>query len=184
MLDLIRKISTGKTVLISLLLFILFTSLVLPWQARVAEEQTGVGDSPDTSFFYSSADLYRIAEEYGKEGRQAYIQARWTFDVIWPLVYLFFLVTGTSWFITQFASKSKLWNYTPLIPVAAAIFDYLENTATSIVMAYYPETIDIAAHLAPFFSAGKWILISLAFFFYFLELILLIFHKYLKTRNN
>lgn len=181
MLKLIRKISTGKTVLISFLVFMIFTAFVLPWQARVAEERTGGGDSPDTSFFYSSEDLYRIAEEFGKEGRQAYIQARWTFDVIWPLVYLFFLVTGTTWFVTQIPSLKKYWNYTPIIPVAAAIFDCLENTAASIVMAFYPETIEIAAGLAPFFSAGKWILISLAFFIYFMELVLYIVHMFLLT---
>lgn len=181
MLNSIRRISTGKTVLISHLIFVLFTAIVLPWQARVAEERTGGGDSPDTSFFYSSEDLYRIAEEYGEAGRQAYIQARWTFDVIWPLVYLFFLATGTSWFITQFPSQKKYWSYTPIIPVAAAFFDFLENTAASIVMAFYPQTIEIAAGLAPFFSAGKWILIGLAFFVYFLELILYLIHKFFKT---
>ena len=184
MLNIIRRFSTGKTVLISLLIFVLFTALVLPWQARVAEERTGGGESPDTSFFYSSEDLYRIAEGYGEEGRQAYIQARWTFDVIWPLVYFFFLVTGTSWFLTQIPSQKKFWNYTPVIPAAAAVFDFLENTAASIVMAFYPQTIEIAADLAPLFSAGKWLLISLAFFVYFLELILFTYHWFSKTGKN
>ncbi|NIV29382.1 MAG: hypothetical protein GWN58_07700, partial [Anaerolineae bacterium] len=95
--DWLRRASTGWVALSALLIFLLFSALVLPQQATKAEEETGSSDSPDTSFFYSPSDLYRMAESYGEQGRQAYIRARFTFDLVWPLVYTFFLTTSIGW---------------------------------------------------------------------------------------
>ena len=72
--------------LLALVVFLLFTALVLPAQSAQAEAQfAGVG-SPDTSFWYTPDDLYRMAEAYGAQGRPAYNRARFTFDIAWPLV--------------------------------------------------------------------------------------------------
>ena len=57
--DWLRGISTGWVALSALLLFLLFTALVLPQQATKSEQETGSADSPDTSFFYSPRDLYQ-----------------------------------------------------------------------------------------------------------------------------
>jgi hypothetical protein len=49
--DWLSRISTGWVALAALLIFLLFTALVLPQQATKAELETGSADSPDTSFF-------------------------------------------------------------------------------------------------------------------------------------
>ena len=95
--DWLRRISTGWVALAALLIFLLFSALVLPQQATKAEKETGSPDSPDMSFFYSPSDLYEMAEAYGEQGRKAYVEARFTFDLIWPLVYTLFLATAISW---------------------------------------------------------------------------------------
>jgi len=77
--------------------FILFTALVLPRQAAEAESISSGAGSPDTSFWYTPDDLYRMVEAYGPAGRQAYLWARWTFDLVWPLVYTAFLSLTISW---------------------------------------------------------------------------------------
>jgi len=46
-----------------------------------------------------------------------------------------------------------------LVPVAAVGFDFLENTATSLVMARYPADCPLAAALAPGLTLVKWILV-------------------------
>ena len=74
--DWLRRVSRGWVASAALLIFLLFTALVLPQQATKAEQETGSPDSPDTSFFYAPSDLYRLAESYGENGRQAYIRAR------------------------------------------------------------------------------------------------------------
>ena len=93
---LVRR-TPGWLALLAFVTFLAFTATVLPRQAADAAEAGAGAGSPDTSFFYSPADLAAMAEAYGPDGRQAYVYARYTFDVAWPLVYGLFLVTSISW---------------------------------------------------------------------------------------
>ena len=161
--DWLRRVSTGWVALAALIIFLLFTALVLPQQAAKSEQETGSAVSPDTSFFYSPADLYKIAESYGEEGREAYIRARFTFDLVWPLVYTLFLVTAISWvFGKAFAPESR-WQRANLAPLLGALFDYLENLSTSLVMLRYPAQTPVVDLLAPLFTALKWGSLGLSF---------------------
>lgn len=159
----IQKNSKGWLTLTALVGFLLFTALVLPQQSAKADLETGDVGSPDTTFFYSTNDLYHFAEEYGAEGRAAYVRARGTFDVIWPLVYTFFLVTGISWLSVRAFSSHSRWHSLNLVPVLAMIFDFLENGCTSMVMLRYPQLSPLAAALAPPVSMIKWALVMGSF---------------------
>jgi hypothetical protein len=140
----------------------LFTALVLPTQSANSTGAEGVG-SPDTSFFYTPADLYRMAEAYGEEGRAAYVRARATFDVIWPLVYLAFLATATGWVTRSAFGSESLWQRANLVPVLGALFDVLENLATSVVMLRYPVRTSVIDVLAPAFTSVKWVFVGGSF---------------------
>ena len=156
----LRRVSTGPVALAALILFLLFTALVLPRQSRSAEALGGSAGSPDTSFFYTAGDLYRMAEAYGPAGRAAYVRARFTFDLIWPLVYTVFLVTAISWTFARAFPPESRWQRANLVPLLAALFDLLENLSTSLVMARYPAGTPVAAALAPVFSAAKWLFVT------------------------
>lgn len=156
-----RTINT-RFLVISVVVFTIFIVIVLP---RVAEQSlniTGVTDSPDTSFFYSAQDLYKLAETYGVEGRSYYIRSRYTFDIIWPMVYLLFLVTSTT-SVFRFLKTTNPWRMVNLLPFVGVMFDFLENFATSMVMYRYPSPSPFVAALAPFFTVVKWLSISLSF---------------------
>jgi hypothetical protein len=157
--DGLRRVSTGWVVLAALVIFLLFMAFVLPGQSRSAGEASGGAGSPDTSFFYSAGDLYRMAEAYGPEGRAAYVRARVTFDVAFPLVYTFFLVTAISWVFARAFPPASRWQRANLAPLAGALFDLLENAATSLVMARFPAQTPIAAALAPLFTLAKWVFV-------------------------
>jgi hypothetical protein len=156
-------ISTGWVTLAALTIFLLFGALVLPQQAARAEEETGSGRSPDTSLFYTPQELYQMAEAYGPEGRSYYIRARFTFDLIFPLVYLFFLVTTISWIYDRAFAGGSLWRLANLFPVLGALFDYLENISTSIVMARFPDRTPVVDTLAPVFTFVKWFFVGGSF---------------------
>jgi hypothetical protein len=159
----LHRISTGWVTLAALAIFLLFGALVLPGQAARAEEATGTERSPDTSLFYTPAELYGMAEAYGPEGRSAYIRARFTFDLVFPLVYLFFLVTAVSWVYARAFAPGSLWRLANLVPVLGALFDYLENISASVVMARYPERTPVIDTLAPVFTFVKWIFVGGSF---------------------
>jgi uncharacterized Fe-S cluster-containing radical SAM superfamily protein len=157
------RISTGWVALVALGVFLLFTALVLPGQASEAESFAEDVGSPDMSFYYTPAELYHMAEKYGAEGRRTYVRARFTFDLLWPLIYTVFLSTGISWVYRRAFAADSLWRWANLAPVAGALFDYLENSATSLVMIRYPEPTVIVAGLATVFTMVKWILVNGSF---------------------
>jgi hypothetical protein len=91
------------------------------------------------------------------------VRARFTFDVIWPLVYTAFLVTAISWTFGRAFPPDSRWQRANLVPLLAALFDLLENVSTSLVMARYPAQTPVAAALAPIISATKWLFVTGSF---------------------
>ena len=157
------QVSKGWVTLIALVIFLAFTAIVLPQEASKAEARTGSSTSPDTSLFYSPKDLYEMADSYGKQGRKAYVRARFTFDLIFPLVYTFFLVTSISWLMGRIIPPHSTWRIVNLFPVLGMLFDYLENISTSLVMGQYPTETPVVAFLAPIFTFVKWIFVGGSF---------------------
>lgn len=159
----LHKISNGRVALAGVVVFLLFTALVLPAQTAREDSQIGEVGSPDLSVYYSATELYKMAEAYGEAGRAEYIRVRFTFDLMWPLVYTFFLATAISWvFARAFSAQSK-WQLANLAPVLGMLFDYLENVATSLVMWRFPAQTVVVDWLAGVFTGLKWTLIGGSF---------------------
>ncbi len=157
-------LSNGTITIIALVIFGLVVAFILPAQAERAEAASGGADSPDMSFFYTSDDLYNMAEAYGADGRAEYVRARFTFDLIFPLSYLFFLATSISWAMKRAVSNpNDRWRLLNLFPVFGVLFDYLENISTSIVMANYPQQTFLFDALAPIFTLVKWFFVNGSF---------------------
>jgi hypothetical protein len=182
--DWLQRVSTGWVALSALLIFLLFSALVLPQQATKAEQETGSSDSPDMSFFYSSSDLYRMAESYGEQGRQAYIKARFTFDLAWPLVYTLFLTTSIGWVFGKAFAPDSRWQRANLAPLLGALFDYLENLSTSLVMWRFPEQTLVVDALAPVFTALKWGFLGASFLLLFGGIVIATWRWIASRRSN
>lgn len=161
--ELIHRFSTWWVALVALMVFLLFIMLVLPLQASKAEVKNGDIGSPDLSFYYTAEDLYRMAEAYGEEGRKSYVKARYTFDLVWPLVYTLFLITGLSWVTRKAFATGSFWLRSNLVPILGALFDYLENVSTSVVMARYPAQTGVVDGISTIFTMVKWVFVTLSF---------------------
>ncbi|PKO19133.1 MAG: hypothetical protein CVU39_00855 [Chloroflexi bacterium HGW-Chloroflexi-10] len=161
--NILVRFSTGWVTLAGLVIFVLFLILVLPAQSQKASRETGGAVSPDMSFVYTPADLYRMAESYGVEGRVAYIRARFTFDLIWPLVYTLFLGTALSWLVSRVFSLGSRWRWLNLTPLLGMLLDYLENISTSLVMFRYPQQTMVVDFLAPLWTMLKWLFVNGSF---------------------
>lgn len=181
------RLSMGWITLVGLIIFFLFMLLVLPSQAEQARINSGGNASPDTSFIYSTTDLYQMADAYGEAGRLAYIRARFTFDLIFPLVYGFFLLTSLSWIFERVYPPTSRWRLANLVPLLGILFDYLENLATSVVMFRYPEKTSLVDLAAPAFSLLKWIFVTGSFVLLILALvkgIMQIAQNYARTERG
>lgn len=175
------KKSNRLTLVISSVLFMAFMIWVLPAVSATTKEITGSDLSPDTLFFYRPDRLYEIAQIYGEEGRAYYIRTRFTFDIIWPFVYGFFLVTFLSLVFKKLSNhwskfKSSAFN---ILPLLAVFFDFLENMSAAYVMSIYPQT-SFLAYVSPCFTMVKWLLIYGSFILLFIGLIWLFLSFVLK----
>jgi hypothetical protein len=168
----LHRVSTGWVVLAGLAVFLAFSALVLPRQAGSAAATAGSAGSPDSSLFYTANALYRMAEAYGAQGRAAYVRARWTFDLAFPVVYTLFLATAVSWLLGKAFPSGSPWRRANLLPLLGMCFDYLENSATSLVMGRYPAHTPVVDMLAPVFTALKWGFIAASFLLLLVGLVL------------
>jgi hypothetical protein len=159
----LSRVSSWPVALVATAVFVVFLAVVLPQQSRSARAATGSAASPDTALFYTPQDLYQIAEDYGPAGRAAYVRARWTFDVVWPLAYTAFLATALSIVLGRAAGAGSPWRLANLAPVAGMLFDYLENSATSLVIGRFPQRTPVVDLLAPLFTALKWLFVNGSF---------------------
>lgn len=178
----IHEISLGWVTLAVLLFFLIFMATVLPDQAAKAEETSAGAGSPDTSFIYSVEDLYEMADAYGEQGRQAYIQARIRFDILFPLVYTAFLCTSISWLTRRTFPPHSRWQYANLVPLFGMLFDLFENTATSVVMGRYPAQTPVIDWLAPVFTLVKWVFVNGSFVLLFVAIIIAVW-RWVNQRN-
>lgn len=159
----LEKISSGPLVIVSLLVFILFLAVILPAQKAKTEAYAGDAGSVDRSFFPQPAEVYKMAEAYGEEGRAAYIKARYTFDVIWPLAYTFFMVAVITFAMKKIFGTGSRWIHLNLLPVGGMLFDLVENTFAIVVMASHPERMDVVVYVMATATAIKWSLIYIGF---------------------
>lgn len=155
-----HNVST-KQVMIFLVVFLLFTSLVLPYVSSLTTRVIGVADSPDTSFDFDIEKLFSIVNSYGRSGRLFYVTMRWTFDVVWPIIYTLFLMSSIAYLSRR--NKCRIEHKPLYLPVIAVLFDFLENINATIIMLLYPTRFDFFGYLLIGSSIVKWIALGISF---------------------
>jgi hypothetical protein len=163
--SLLIKFSTKWVVITGFIIFFAFSFFFLPGQNKIVETYSAGTGSPDTSFLYTPTELYQMAGAYGAEGRSAYIRARWTFDLAFPIIYTFFLTTSISWSANRVLKEGNDLHTGNLLPLFAMLFDLCENICTTWVFARYPAYNAFLSMLAPAFTLLKWICVGSSFLF-------------------
>lgn len=122
----------------SIVVFALFMALVLPGQAAKAADTSAGVPSFDTSLFYAPAQAFDRAAAVPPEGRFAYIAARWSFDLAFPLVYGLFAVAGCSFGLARLGPWASARPRIALLALLGPAFDFAENIAATVIMASVP----------------------------------------------
>ena len=176
------QISSGWVTLGAVAIFVLFAALVLPGQSARGQSQGVDTRSPDLSIYYSAEQLYEMAEAYGEQGRADYVRVRFTFDLIWPLVYTLLLTTTISWVYKRLFTSQNTWQRVNLLPLLGMTCDFLENISTSLVIYRYPAQTLIIDWLAGVFTTMKWLLIGGSFVVLVVGIIITIWQRIRKDR--
>ncbi len=132
--------------------FVLFMATILPWVSGLSRE-AGLTQSIDTNFAFDPSSIYPIVASYGPDGRIFYLIQRWTFDVIWPLVY------GWPLYVTL---RKYPVGWIAFLPWIATGFDYAENIAFSFVVGLYPTQFEWLVIIGITLSLLKWIALGLS----------------------
>ncbi|TFH15898.1 hypothetical protein E4H04_07520 [Candidatus Bathyarchaeota archaeon] len=105
----------------------------------------------------------------------SYIRTRFTFDIIWPIIYTGFLVSSIG-SVTHGRYGESTAKKLVLIPVLGLLFDYLENISTSVIMWRYPIRTPIIDYAATLFTPLKWIFLGASFLILLTRLIQILYN--------
>jgi len=148
--------------MVSSIVLLFFIAVVLPYFSIQSEILSHSTFSPDTAFFYTVTEFYQAMEWYGQDGRNAYILLRWTFDVVWPIVYTSFLVSASGALTKTKSRKTQLLVLS--LPILSVFFDFFENILASINVGIYPIQIEFLVIFLEGISLLKWFFIGLTAF--------------------
>lgn len=96
--------------------------------------------SLDKSHVYSPEKIHAILTDWGEIGRLQQIWLHFTWDLVFPILYFFFLGFLISWFAKRgFKSNSKMQKINLLSMVA--IVDILENIFLFMLILIYPQNV-------------------------------------------
>lgn len=152
----IQSRASGRRIVALFLVMMAFILLTLP----MAEEASAGIEGLDSRGFYSLAEAHSTVASYSAKGRESLKIFYLTVDVINPLLYASFFALLISWvFQRAFSADSRLQRLN-LVPLAAILFDLLENTSIVRLFAAFPSQPDSIARLAQIGSAGKFSLVS------------------------
>lgn len=146
----LEKYSTKKSILILLVINLIFPAIIFPLF------QGNPDNIPlDLQFSYTPEKAYQLLAQFSAEDLKTYQIVELTVDVVYPLLYGFFL----SLLIFQFRKNYVL----AIVPLLAILADFFENTGIALLISSLPKQLNTVASITSFFSSLKWSLIFISF---------------------
>ncbi|NDI34955.1 hypothetical protein [Chengkuizengella sediminis] len=118
----------------------------------------------------------RLLEGLGEEGRYVYLLQQIPLDLIFPGL----LGLSGAFLIARMTQNHKKMSRALIIPLIAAVFDYLENVFVAYMLLKYPDVNAFTIKSSSFFTIGKSITTLLFFSFVILYLSVLLMNKQTK----
>lgn len=169
-MDLIKKITEGKKLLLIGVLTSLFAIFVITefyGKIYIIAEKT-----LDPLYYYSKDTFYEYIKAQGPPGRRGYLILH-GFDYIF-MVFLALFLSGCLFRLTKIFTKINLEKL-GYLPLFYWICDFTENFMIDISLVIYPSRLAIFGHLAGYFTLLKFTFLYIIL----LVLILLIFFNIL-----
>ncbi len=155
------RISTGRNMVVSLVLFAGFAALMLPVMQSRAASQSKL-PSLDIHFGYTAQDAYALAASMTESARTQMALDHFTYDLAFPFVYVFALVTLVGYTYRRAAVPESRLRALVLLALTPGIADLLENAGIAAVLLTYPPERLLLGSLAAAFSLLKWALVLVA----------------------
>jgi len=144
-----------------ILLLLMLISLPLFENILQIEENMISLDVPPT---YSSDRVYEILTEWGKDGRLKQFWLHLTWDLLFPMIYFFFLGFLLSWFSKRGFKRDSKMQKLKLVSFVAAV-DLLENIALFLLIIFFPANVYILSWIKTGLTLTKYYIFGPAILF-------------------
>jgi len=184
LLSFIQSVSTGKVVLALFIpAMIVYFIMLLYTIPQVAEYASGMKLFDLSPVGYSFEYANELLGALGVDGRGAYLYKQLPLDFIFPGLFALSCSLLLSWLFLKSQNESSKIFYFCFVPVAAGLFDYLENIGIIHLITSYPDISNISVSLASAMTIIKSGLTMAFFVLLIIGLVLLLRSKW-KINNQ
>lgn len=160
----LARIATSKVLILLFLVALPFTAFVFPYRNTTLSILSG-REKPtlDSDVHYDATYAYDLFCSLTDKGRRLYAWSEITADLIFPIIYSFFLSLLII-YIFQKTSFTKPQQFLAMLPFLMLLFDYGENTLIAFMLFDYPDRHTALAQVASVCTKLKWslLVVSLA----------------------
>ena len=165
----IDRISNSRNLAIAIIVCIILLSTMNYLIQVLVYNVYGTADMPDTSLMYGYEDIQHFFDTLGTEGLQVWSMVH-LLDILFPIAYSFAFLIGIALELKIVYPQKRELRVLFLVPLIAAIADYLENLLIATQIASYPSLSPAIITIASFATIAKWIALGFAFVIVFVLL--------------
>lgn len=181
-LSFMQRESTGKRVLALIVpATIVYFTMLYYTIPQVSAYAPGINLFDLSPTGYSFEYAIKLLDTLGSEGRELYLYRQLPLDFIYPGLFAASCSLLLSWLLLKTQqTKAKLF-YVCYIPIAAGLFDYLENIFIVGMLSSYPNVSELSISLASAMTIAKSVLTTAFFVFLIIAVILNLKKKRLQV---
>lgn len=161
----ICRAATGKMLLASFILWLVFEAMIMgkPFGIAQLQEITGGPTILDMTFTAGPDQVYAVLLALGDAGRAFDLTHIVPLDLVFPFTYALFLAVGISWALFRLLPEGSPWFLLNLAPVIAAAADYCENAGIITLLLTYPSRLDPIAWFVSIMYSVKFLFSAVSF---------------------
>jgi len=159
----LTRVSSGRTLLLSFLIFLIFPLFALPWLGRQVDLYSEPGEAYELLFVSTPDELYSSFEGYGEQGRKVYALGTATIDMAFPLASALFQGILITMLVRRAFPSRPRWQRLNLLPSGAALLDVMENLGLLVLLWSYPGRLTALAAVTALITVLKWTMVGLSF---------------------
>ena len=176
----IDRLSTPRNLALAVIVSAVSISLMVYMTQTMVYDIYGEAAMPDLMLGYTYNDIMTVFDSLGSDGLNAWLLAH-TLDAIFPIGYTLALVFGMSMLMRNtFPDRERI---IVLIPIIAAIADYIENILIASQAISYPIVSEQIIAISSIVTVLKWLLLYVTFAIVFILLLVFII-KWIKRKND
>ncbi|MHA1638512.1 MAG: hypothetical protein ACTSUB_10925 [Candidatus Thorarchaeota archaeon] len=179
----IDRLSTPRNLILAIIVSAVSIALLVSLTQTLVYDIYGEAAMPDLMLGYSYNDIMATFDSLGTDGLNAWLLAH-AWDALFPVGYTLALVFGMTMLMRNTFPDRKRERVIVLIPIIAAIADYIENILIASQAISYPIVSEQIIAIASVVTIVKWLLLYVVFAIVFILLLIFIFKRIKRRKEN